>query len=166
MAEKKWMRVSDPISPLDGCDVLVTDEQVGEHPWRMVYGLRRIDVFVGNRPFQLIAEDKGNIGVMVNPLTLTDSPLGDDVVEMSTTTPHGKFVSEDLYRGPEDGPSMMVVRFSRAYQVALLDVESRLMATNTWYSDVDEELMEIEMDLVGLFRANIPQLVEKIKRGE
>ncbi len=78
MAEKKkWFRVTDPLNPLCGCDVRIQDfgSFTEAKDWWTVEAMRRVDVFIGDRPFQLIAREGENLGLMVDARHLVESPL-------------------------------------------------------------------------------------------
>lgn len=141
MEEKKWYRVIDPLSPLYGCDVLtessltaVNHKDFTTRKFLMVKALRRVDVFVGDRPFQLIAKDGDDLGLMVDRAVLEDSPIQDETVETGTDRPHGICLDEsEMTR--VDGHKLKIVKYEKAIQIALLDHNGKLLATNTDSSD-------------------------------
>lgn len=128
-----WHRVIDPLNPLFGCDVLLdwnaattSKSQV----WFSVRGMRRIDVFVGDRPFQLIAPPGENLGITINPEHLEESPLQDDIVELSTDRPFGLCLSEaSVLRS--DGCCFRIATFERMSQVAVDGPDGALLASAT-----------------------------------
>ncbi len=114
MSEARWYRVTDPLSPLCGCDV-----RGREHlDYFLIDAVRRIDIFVGDRPFQRVAPTGQDLGLMIRSIQLIESPLQDDIVELATDTPYGKFVWENEFTRP-DGASLHVVEFERKRQIAL-----------------------------------------------
>lgn len=122
--EVKWYRVIDPLSPLYGCDVRGWKKNIGSNDLSydemlVVCAMRRIDVFVGDRPFQLIAPEGENLGLLIVLQCLEPSPLQDDVVELTTDIPYGEFL-EEVEVSRDDGCVLHIVAFERAFQVALL----------------------------------------------
>lgn len=124
----KWFRVIDPLNPLYGCDVdgYVEDKAFGNgRDGLIVTALRRVDVFIGDRPFQLVAKEHEDLGLMVDLDSLRDSPLQDDVVELTTDRPFGLCI-DDSKMERNDSISLHVVRYERATQIALLRDGSKL----------------------------------------
>lgn len=128
MSSVKWWRVVDPLNPLSGCDVLI-DEQVDCSDMHPVKALRRLDVLVGNRPFQLV-NPEGDIGIAVSAAHLQASPVQDDVVEIEYDRPHGKCLSEVTIPSG-DGEELRVVEYENAIQVAYGECDGELYATCT-----------------------------------
>lgn len=141
MVEGKWYRVTDPLNPLCGCDVKlggngITNVQMKdgvtqevEH-YNRVIALRRVDVFVGDRPFQLVAPEGEHLGVMVDMRHVEISPLQDETVETGTDRPHGLCLDEsEMTR--KDGLTIRIARYEKATQIALEDGEGNLLATRT-----------------------------------
>lgn len=124
MEETKWYRVIDPLNPLFGCDVRVRNDRAvvaksGAKLYWEISAMRRVDIFVGDRPFQLIAPEGESLGLWIDPAHLQDSPLQDDVVELATDLPYGECLDEMEYeRG--DGLRIHLVTYEHACQVALL----------------------------------------------
>lgn len=118
--EKKWYRVTDPLSPLFGCDVRgwVSEAAIGPDNALVVEAMRRIDVFVGDRPFQLVATPGENLGLAVRTDQLEESPLQDDIIELTTDSPYGKCVDEEEATRADD-LNLHVTTYERAIQVAL-----------------------------------------------
>lgn len=130
MVEKaKWYRVIDPLNPLYGCDVEGA-ESLSAEGWLRVQAMRRVDIFVGDRPFQLVAPEKGCLGVLIDMDHLEASPIQDEVVETGTDRPHGLCLDEsEMTR--QDGVTLRIARYERATQIALEDSEGELLATAT-----------------------------------
>lgn len=128
MNENEWFRVNDPLSPLHGCDVRgseavdVDEDSLG---FLMIEALRRVDVFVGDRPHQLIAPKGGNLGLMIDMDQLEPSPIQNEIVEIGTDRPFGKCI-EEYQLDRADGVAIRVARFETATQIALDDVDGRL----------------------------------------
>lgn len=118
---RKWYRVIDPLSPLYGCDVRgnYRNATFGPEHGLIIDGLRRIDILIGDRPFQLMAPAGEDIGLIIRLSNLELSPLQDDVIELATDSPYGNCVS-DVQISREDRAVLHVVSYERAYQVALL----------------------------------------------
>lgn len=124
-----WYRVTDPLNPLCGCDVRVETSTLGPS-WLHVVALRRVDVFLGDRPFQLFAPPEESLGVMIRKAHLEMSPIQDDVVQTATDRPHGICIDEsEMTRA--DGVTLCVVHYERATQIAVKDSDGRLLATHT-----------------------------------
>jgi hypothetical protein len=122
-----WYRVIDPLSPLYGCDVRGTSSE----PWLTIVALRRVDVFVGNRPFQLVAPEGQSLGLLIDVEQLELSPIQTDVVELDTGRPFGRCIDEStMTRG--DGLTLRIARYERAQQVALDDNRGTLLASRTF----------------------------------
>lgn len=126
MSDVKWYRVIDPLSPLYGCDVRGYDASEGPYgipkgTYLNVSGMRRVDIFVGDRPFQLMAPKNENLGLMVLFQQLESSPIQDEIVELSTELPYGEFLEEveDGPRGDETEARLTCVAYEELYQIAL-----------------------------------------------
>lgn len=168
--ETKWWRVIDPLNPLYGCDVRLSDVDgiyggkiTSPLIWWKVVAMRRVDMVVGDRPFQLMAPDGCDLGIAIDPEQLTTSPIQEDVIEFDRGSPYGEFIQERSHRIHDDGPSLTVVRFTRALQAVLIDVDGNCMASNTFFADHDE-LAQLELTLVGLLN-DIDALVTLLKSG-
>lgn len=126
-----WYRVNDPLNPLCGSDVLTGEVgriEGGSRKFWEVIAIRRVDVFVGDRPYQLVAPAGGSLGIMVASDGLVESPIQDEVVEIATDRPYGKCVEErDLDRS--DGVRLRVVEYEQMGQVALDDADGTLAAS-------------------------------------
>jgi hypothetical protein len=87
----------------------------------IILAMRRVDVFVGDRPFQLIAPEGETLGLLIMQDRLEPSPLQDDIVELSTDLPYGEFLEEveDGPRGDETGARLTCVAYEERYQIAL-----------------------------------------------
>lgn len=133
MGGLKWYRVIDPLSPLYGCDVSGYDAsnlgQVPSGTYLNLTAMRRIDIFVGDRPFQLVAPKNENLGLMILFQQLEESPLQDELVELSTTRPHGKCVDDSYEVERSDGSRLKIVQYERIFQVALAS-KSALISSN------------------------------------
>lgn len=150
----EWFRVNDPLSPLHGCDVRgseAVDENEESLGFLMIEALRRVDIFVGDRPHQLVAPEDGNLGLMIDMNQLIESPIQDDIVELVTDRPFGKCV-EEYQLDRADGVALRIARFEGAIQVALDDVGGRLVRSVV-FSDVSREV-EVEA-LVSDFRLGL-----------
>jgi hypothetical protein len=129
--EVKWFRVVDPLSPLFGSDVRCASEEDG---WMLIDGLRRVDIFMGDRPFQLLAPEGEDLGLRIDSDCLRESHVQDDVVELVTDRPFGISIDEgEMTR--DDGLTLTIARFERAVQVALKAGDDELLATKTFVGD-------------------------------
>ena len=133
-----WYRVIDPLNPLFGCDVKISDSSAvvsaggSKLHWKII-AMRRVDIFVGDRPFQLIAPEGEDLGLFIDPDHLEESQIQDDVVELTTARPFGISLDEgELTR--DDGLTLNVARYERAVQMAL-SVNDDLLATKTFVGD-------------------------------
>ena len=140
----KWFRVIDPLSPLYGCDVrvapdglsLVKPDDFSTRSFATIQALRRVDVFVGDRPFQLVAKDGEDLGLMIERSQLETSPLQNETVETGTDRPHGLCIDEsEMTRA--DGVTLHVVNYERATQIALRDANNQVLASDTIAGDLD-----------------------------
>jgi hypothetical protein len=152
---KKWYRVIDPLSPLYGSDVLLSGEAVWNVAWAtdedekfyQVIGIRRVDVFLGDRPFQLMAKDGDDLGFLISNTRIASSPIQDNVVVTGTDRPHGICIDEtEMTR--QDGTTLRIARYERATQIAVEDNNGDLMATHT---DSTEFRDHWEKVIVGMF---------------
>lgn len=159
---KKWYRVNDPLSPLCGCDVTGI-EAISWEGWLSITALRRVDVFVGDRPFQLVAKEGEHLGLLIDTAQLVDSPFQDDVMVVGRDRPHGICLDEsEMTRA--DGVTLRVARYERATQIALEDPDDCLLATKTETGDFKDvwetqiiarfELGDDQDDLVYMLRSN------------
>lgn len=153
MEDKKWYRVTDPLSPLHGCDVRgeprnLVNIDMSFDRFLIVEALRRVDIFAGDRPFQLIAPDGKSLGMMIEWAQLAESPLQDDIVELATDLPYGACLDEyEAERGDE--VRLHVATFERAAQVALTH-KGKLLRSET-YKD-----LTVPNELVVLFEDGQP----------
>lgn len=120
----KWYRVIDPLSPLYGCDVTGYDAadgayEIPKETYLNLTGMRRVDIFVGDRPFQLMAPKNENLGLMVLFQQLEKSPLQDEIVELATDLPYGEFL-EEVELSRKDDCTLHLVAYENLYQIALL----------------------------------------------
>lgn len=155
MEEKKWFRVIDPLSPLYGCDVLLSGEKVYNVEWAVggedeefhrVIAMRRVDVFVGDRPFQLVAKEGQDLGLLISNACFASSPVQDEIVEAGTDRPHGLCIDEsEMTR--QDGVTLRIARYERATQIAVEDADDCLMATHTDSSDARESWERVIVDM-------------------
>jgi len=133
----KWYRVTDPLSPLCGCDVRLSGLRVWNIAWSrpgtefyQVVAMRKVDVFVGDRPFQLVAKEGEDLGLLINMDQLAESPFQNDVMEIGRDRPHGICLDEsEMTR--QDGVTLRIARYERATQIALEDADDCLLATTT-----------------------------------
>lgn len=116
----KWYRVVDPLNPLYGCDVrCIIEPDMDTTGYSTINAMRRVDIFVGDRPFQLIAQPGKDLGLMVFRDHLEESPVQDEIVELGTDYPYGKCQGEmNLTRG--DDLAVNVAKYESTNQVALL----------------------------------------------
>ncbi len=127
-----WYRVIDPLNPLYGCDVRCRESLQAEG-WMVVEALRRVDVFVGDRPFQLVAPKGGCLGLLVDSDNLEVSPIQDEVMETATDRPYGLCLNEsEMQRGDE--VTLRIARYEYSTQIALLSAEGKLLATQTLWN--------------------------------
>lgn len=157
MEEKKWYRVIDPLSPLYGCDVLLDGHRVWGVEWAVdadesfyrVVAMRRVDVFVGDRPFQLVAKDGQDLGLMISNACFAASPVQDEIVVTGTDRPHGLCLDEsEMTR--EDGATLRIARYEKATQIAVEDADDGLLASET---DSTEARAVWESVIIGLFES-------------
>lgn len=160
MSSVKWWRVIDPLNPLCGCDVMIED-LTHEAGFFAVKGLRRMDVLMGDRPFQLINKD-GNVGVMVNFEHLVPSPIQDDVVEIGYDYPNGKCLDEELLCVEE--VELRIVRYENAIQVAYGEQEGELYASCMLRGDDRETRLDAIIAEFQSDRDNYDEIVATIKR--
>lgn len=154
----KWYRVIDPLNPLYGADVMTggyTDVIEGDDDREVRYydveALRRMDMFFGDRPFQLVAKKGSNLGLMIHEDAIVESPMQSDVVVTGTDRPHGICLNEsDMKR--KDGCSLQIVKYERATQIALRDGNDKFVATST---HSDEFRDEWENAVIGVFASNV-----------
>ncbi len=142
MGEVKWYRVIDPLSPLYGCDVRGYSAECvfGPDDGLVIKAMRRVDIFVGDRPFQLIAPQGETLGLVIDSRQLEPSPLQDETVELATDLPYGEFLEEvEDERG--DRLRLHSVAYENAYQVALTSPEG-VIVTRT-IQNLNDELIEI-----------------------
>lgn len=124
MSDVKWFRVIDPLSPLYGCDVRghCVDCSFGPDDGLVIRAMRRVDIFVGDRPFQLVAPEGETLGLIIISSQLEPSPIQDDIVELSTDLPYGKFLGE-VEEGPrnddETEARLTCVAYEKRCQIAL-----------------------------------------------
>ena len=131
---EKWYRVSDPISPLYGCDVkgYEIDSMFGPDDGMVLCALRRIDIFKGDRPFQLVAPVGEDLGIIISCDQLCLSPLQDDIVELATDLPYGRFLEEsELF---VSDLVLNIVTYERAHQVALRRPPTTVVASKVTVS--------------------------------
>jgi hypothetical protein len=131
MSSAKWYRVIDPLNPLCGCDVTIEDE--GDDGFCVVTALRKLDVLMGDRPYQLRVVAGQNLGVSVFGEHLVESPIQDEIVEIAYDLPHGRCVDEQIIEGVDE--ELRVVTYERAIQVAYGAPEGELYATSTLRGD-------------------------------
>ena len=112
----KWLRVRDPLNPLCGCDVVL--HEMPDGAYREVTALRRLDVLLGDRPYQLRAPEGCTLGISIDVNHLEPSPVQDEIVEIGYDTPYGKFLEERSDGGADE--YLMQVTYENAIQFALL----------------------------------------------
>lgn len=143
-----WYRVNDALNPLCGADVLTGDAGHIEGDSRTFYevlAVRRVDVFVGDRPYQLVAPPGQSLGIMVASDNLTQSPIQDEVVEIATDRPYGAVV-EERDHDRSDSLRLRVVEYELMAQVALDDTASNTVLSSATVSL--EGMRQIELDFV------------------
>lgn len=130
----EWFRVSDPLSPLHGCDVRLGPETYSRPSgpvFQPVVAARRVDVFQGDRPYQRVAPAGQDLGIMVSVDSLRASPIQEDVIELATDRPYGDLI-EEYQLDRSDGIALRVVVFTEAIQAALSDEDGSLVRSLTY----------------------------------
>ena len=159
-----WYRVVDPQSPLFGCDVKgwISEAAIGADDALVIQAMRRIDMVVGDRPYQMIASDGENLGLAIRTDQLEVSAVQDDLIEMTRTHPYGEIISEKKLG---DEISLTLVLYGRALQAAYVD-GSIVVAKNTWLSSDLQELTDLADYLEAMFKdASSFTLIDFIKSG-
>jgi hypothetical protein len=150
MEDMKWYRVTDPLSPLYGSDVRGREIYSESYPDVMcVQAMRRLDLLVGNRPFQLVAAEGDDLGIWIRLTHLQESPIQDDIVETTTDRPFGLCLNEsEMTR--TDGVTLRIARYEGATQIAVEDLTQGILrsATDTSHPDILEEW---EKTIIGMF---------------
>lgn len=155
MEEKKWYRVVDPLNPLHDCDVLLSGQIVRNIAWAddedekfcRVIAMRRVDVFVGDRPFQLFAKEGEDLGLLISNACIASSPFQDEVMVTGTDRPFGLCLDEsEMTR--EDGVMLRVARYEKAIQIALTGADGVFRATSTQTDDLREAWERL---IIGMF---------------
>lgn len=147
-----WKRINDPLSPLFGADVRGLEIKVEENyythnsdKWFLVTHLRRLDLIVGNKPFQLSGGDDGHIGMIISCDFLIDSPVNEDTIEFDSLPPYGKFLGERLEKRL-DGLRLESARFENSVQASLfsgdLFIKRMFLKRNNSF-DADEVLNQL-----------------------
>jgi hypothetical protein len=117
----------------------------------IVIALRRVDVFVGDRPFQLVAREGEDLGIAVRTDQLDESPLQDETIETGTDRPHGLCIDEsEMSR--DDGSTLRIARYERATQIAVEDSNGDLLATRTETADYRDVW---EREITRLFETGV-----------
>ncbi len=131
--KKKWYRVTDPLSPLHGCDVTgeQTTDGIGKRDLLCIGGVRRVDIFAGDRPFQRIAGLGKDLGLYIDASQLELSAIQDEIVELARDKPYGIFLNESNMTRNTDGHTLRIVQYERATQVALDDGENEMLGHST-----------------------------------
>lgn len=155
MSSVKWWRVVDPLNPLSGCDVKIDELSIDRSGMHVVRALRRLDLLVGDRTYQLVnpGDDPSGIGIAVDKAHLQPSPVQDDVVEIEYDRPFGKCLSEDVIGAPSfayDGAELRVAKYENAIQVAYGEREGELYATCTLRGDDRDERFK---DLLDMYKS-------------
>jgi hypothetical protein len=157
----KWWRVIDPLNPMFGCDVRGTSAG----GWLLIDAMRRVDVFVGDRPYQLVARDGQSLGLKIlnDEDTLTESHVQDEIVELKTDRPFGRCIDEsDMTR--KDGHTLRVAQYENAVQIALDDPEGTLLGTRT-FSGLPDETDGVLRQVTGIFDGGDPDDIVAILQG-
>lgn len=103
-----WYRVVEATNPLSGCDVLCDEEMFSKSYYCPVYGVRRIDVFVGDRPFQMVSADPSvDMGIAIHAGHMKLSSIQHRSITLSTDRPNGLCILEKEW---EDGKR--IVRYA------------------------------------------------------
>lgn len=135
-----WYRVTDPLSPMCGCDVRGTVSMAPlssghVRSFLLVSAMRRVDIFVGDRPYQLVAPSGEDLGIMVATEGLFPSFLQDDIVQLTTEKPYGQCLEEIVDTRDDGHTALTSVTYERAYQLALVSrghlVISRTLSTES-----------------------------------
>lgn len=134
------------MNPLCGCDVKTGEEGhlVGASGkfWE-VTAIRRVDVFVGDRPFQLVAPPGDSLGIMVANSHLIKSPIQEDITEIATDRPFCKCLEEREHSRGDD-LVLRVAEYEGMAQVALDDTATNSVLTSATVSL--EGMRQIELD--------------------
>lgn len=160
----RWYRVQGNIgNPLNGCDVQVYDDPSDSAGIPLlVLALRRIDMIIGDRPYQL--RDPDGLGVYIDRYSLVDSPIQDDVVEIATDSPYGKFIDSNIFPLGKDGLITMA-RYERAVQATYNPVDGD--PKNRTYYGAKGELDQIEMSLMKMHEdGQTEELIYQIVGGD
>lgn len=131
-----WYRVNDALNPLCGADVLTGDVghiEGGHRRFYEVLAVRRVDVFVGDRPYQLVAPQGQSLGIMVAGDNLTESPIQDEIVEIATDRPYGAVV-EERDHDRSDSLKLRAVEYELMGQVALDDTDAGVVLASATVS--------------------------------
>jgi hypothetical protein len=157
----QWYRVIDPQSPLFGCEVRgwISEAAIGADNALVVEAMRRLDMIVGDRPFQMIAAAGDNLGLAIRADQLEVSAVQEDIVEMSRESPYGKFVDEWRYDNDRSGYELQLVRYEGALQ-AVLRSEDGIVAKNTWISSESQDLSDLESHLTNMLGSADPANLE------
>ena len=165
MSEKKWYRVVDPLSPLFGCDVQ-GETYDAAHQLMVIRALRRVDIFVGDRPFQLVSPktEKLGLGLIISTSQLDDSPMQESVIEIGNDRPFGLCTDEsELTR--RDGYTLRIARYEHATQVAFDDPTGKLLASKTFYGESPDAEPEQSDGVMALFESGeVDDLVYLLQR--
>lgn len=170
MEEQKWWRVVAPDNILFGADVrgnVIPADDGCEVATLFVRAIRRVDMIVGDRPFQVQNLGTG-IMIEVNMDNLELSPVQDEVVEISRKTPYGSFVAET---GETNGNKHLTkVWYENAVQIAVTEERGHTeetLATNTWMTSDPTERRQITEFATDLFKQGaFDELIASIKRGD
>lgn len=170
MEEQKWWRVVAPDNILFGADVrgnVIPADDGCEVATLFVRAIRRVDMIVGDRPFQVQNLGTG-IMIEVNMDNLELSPVQDEVVEISRKSPHGEFQHETTETN--GNRHLTIVWYEDAIQIAVTEERGYTeltLATNTWMTSDSTERLHITEFATSLFREGaIDELIASIKRGD
>ncbi len=159
--EKKWYRVIDPLNPLFGCDVRCRKSDLQVNADRFVIeAMRRVDLLVGDRPFQLIAPEGEDLGLTIKRTHVEESPLQEETIEIGTDRPFGLCLGEAEVSVPS-GHAMRTAQYERVTQVALEDPEGRLLATATVSHKMADVWLQAFVDEDGL---ELDELIAQMSR--
>lgn len=135
----RWYRVSDGGNPLCGADVKL-GPMLGWEPWYKVVAVRRCDVFLGARPYQMrAAGPDGDLGLMTNASHLRLSPVQDEEFELATDNPYGDFIDEERLTDV-DGAELQLIHFDNAVQCVFrwIDHGTKQKTSNTFFGTGEE----------------------------
>jgi len=104
----------------------VSGERLGARSFLRVTSVRRVDVFQGDRPYQRVAAEGQDLGILIDMAQLVASPIQDDVVEIATDRPYGRCIEERTI-DRDDDTRLRIVQYETMAQLALDDLSTGLV---------------------------------------